>query len=248
MDDLSQMPRFSLIIPAYNEELALPRLLATVDAARAAYRGGPQAVEAIVADNGSKDSTAALARESGYLVVSVAKRVIAAARNAGAAAGRGAVLAFVDADMRIHPDTFNAIDRTLATGRVIAGATGATLDRWSTGLVATYAMFLPMVWLTRMDTGVVFCRREDFARIGGYNEARLVAEDVQFLWDLRRLGRTRGQHLARVTSAKATASTRKFDRHGDWHFFTHLFPLTWKLLTSPATSTDFIRRYWYQDR
>jgi hypothetical protein len=109
-------------------------------------------------------------------------------------------------------------------------------------------MFLPMVWLTRMDTGVVFCRRSDFDCVGGYDEARLIAEDVQFLWRLRRLGRGRGQRLGRVTSAKATASTRKFDRHGDWHYFTHLLPLVWGMLTSPTASTDFVQRYWYEDR
>lgn len=241
-------PYFSLIIPAYNEEAYLPPLLDTVDAARAVYRGGPQAVEVIVADNGSTDATAEIARERECRVVPVAKRVIAAARNGGAAAARGSILAFVDADMRIHPETFNAIDRALATGRVVAGATGVTLERWSAGLAVTYALFLPMVWLTRMDSGVVFCRREDFLRVGGYNEARLIAEDVQFLWDIRRLGRARSQRLGRAKSAKAIASTRKFDKHGDWHYFTQLFPMAWKLLTSPAASSDFVRHYWYEDR
>ena len=107
--------------------------------------------------------------------------------------------------------TFNAIDRAMATGKYVAGATGVRLERMSPGIAAAYMIMIPMVWVTGMDTGVVFCRREDFVTIGGYNENRLFAEDVQFLLDMKRLGRRRGQSLARVTSAKSISSTRKFD-------------------------------------
>jgi len=51
------LPRYSLIIPAYNEERLLGRLLDSVDAARATYGGG-DAVEVIVADNAPTDRTA----------------------------------------------------------------------------------------------------------------------------------------------------------------------------------------------
>ena len=212
------LPRYSLIIPAYNEERLLGRLLDSVDAARATYGGG-DAVEVIVADNASTDRTAVIAATRGCRVIAVEKRVIAAARNAGARAARGEFLAFVDADAQVHPDTFVEIDRALADPRVVAGATGARLERWSIGIAFTYAMIVPIVFVTGMDTGVTFCRKEDFEAIGGYDESRLVAEDVAFLWALRRLGQTRGQRLARATRAKIVASTRKFDEFGDWHFF-----------------------------
>jgi glycosyltransferase involved in cell wall biosynthesis len=42
--------RFSIIIPAYNEEQYLPRLLDSIDVAMANYSGGPAAVEVIVAE------------------------------------------------------------------------------------------------------------------------------------------------------------------------------------------------------
>jgi glycosyltransferase involved in cell wall biosynthesis len=247
-DAIEHAPRFSVIVPAFNEEACLPQLLDTVDVARAAYRDGPDAIEVIVADNGSTDATAEIARARGCRVVSVAKRVIAAVRNGGAAAARGTLLAFTDADMRIHPETFNAIDDAMSQGRAVAGTTGVTLDRWSLGLAVTYAAFLPLVWLTRLDTGVVFCRQEDFVRVDGYNEVRRYAEDVQFLCDLRRLGRRRGQRLVRLRSVKAVASTRKFDKYGDWHYFTSFHRLFVKLLVSPGATTEFADRYWYGDR
>src|SRR5688500_213700 len=95
-------PRFSVVIPAFNEQSYLPRLLDTIDRARERYVGGPEAIEVIVADNGSTDATRQIASERGCVVVSVEKRVIGAARNGGARAARGEILAFVDADTQIH--------------------------------------------------------------------------------------------------------------------------------------------------
>lgn len=238
-------PRFSLVIPAYNEEAYLPRLLDTVDEARRQYHRGSDAVEIIVADNGSTDGTGAIARQRGCQVVPVEKRAIAAARNGGAAAAQGETFCFLDADSLMHPQTFNEIERTVEAGRFVAGATGVKLERLSLGLALTYALFLPMLLVTGMDTGVVFCRRQDFETIGGYNEDRLYAEDVQFLLDLRRLGKTRGQRLVRVSSARAIASTRKFDEHGDWHYFVEIIRYALKRPFRPKAVEDFAKRYWY---
>jgi glycosyltransferase involved in cell wall biosynthesis len=236
------------VIPAWNEEALLPRLLDSVRVARDRCARGSDSVEVVVADNGSTDATARVAAAAGCAVVPVARRVIAAARNAGAAAARGEVLAFVDADTRIHPDTFDAIDRAVESSGFVGGATGVTLERWSAGLAATYAAMLPMVWLTGMDTGVVFCRRGDFERVGGYDESRLLAEDVAFLMALRRIGKLHGRRLVRLRAVKAVASTRKFDRHGDWHYFTKVLPWAARTLVAPGSVDALARKYWYEDR
>ena len=99
-----------------------------------------------------------------------------------------------------------------------------------------------------VDTGVVFCRRSDFDAIGGYNERRFFAEDVQLLIDLIRVGRKSGQRLATGTKAKAVFSTRKFDKYGDWHYFTAPFRLPWNFLLGPSATNRFAQRYWYEDR
>ena len=242
------MTRFSLVIPAYNEAALLPRLLDTIDAARAHYGGGTDAIEVIVADNGSTDETAAIAERRGCRVARVDRRMIGASRNGGAALATAPVICFVDADMQVHPDTFNAIATAMADPRIVGGATGVTMERWSVGIAFTYAMLLPMVWLTRMDTGVVFCRREDFTRVGGYNETRHFAEDVDFLWKLTRLGWSRGQRLTRLRPTKAIASVRKFDRYGDWHYFTMMPALLAGTISARASGSTLARRYWYDDR
>ena len=80
----SPRPRFSLVIPAFNEQMYLPRLLDSVERARATYSGGAENVEVIVADNGSTDETATIASSRGCRVAQVEKRAIAASRNGGA--------------------------------------------------------------------------------------------------------------------------------------------------------------------
>lgn len=239
--------RFSVVIPARNEEALLPRLLDTVEAARRAYRGGAERVEVVVADNVSTDRTPEIARAKGARVVRVEKRVIGAVRNGGAREAHGEVLVFVDADIRMHPGTFDAIDAALATDRVVGGATGVRLERMSAGLAVTYAALMPMVWLMRMDTGPTFCLRADFEAIGGYDESLLVAEDVALLFALKRLGRPRGQRLTRLRSAKAIASVRKFDAYGDWHYFRLAAAVALQVLRRGQKGSRFLDRYWYGD-
>ena len=238
-------PVFSLIIPAYNEEQLLPRLLASVEKARAAYSRGSAAVEVIVADNGSTDATAEIAAAAGCRVVAVEPHIIGAVRNGGAAAARGELLAFIDADSQVHEKTFDAIEAALARPDVVAGTSGVRLERWSLGLAVTFALIVPIVVLTKIDTGVVFCRRRDFEAIGGYNETMKFAEDVRFLWDLRRLGRGRGQGLVRLRRVKAIASTRKFDRWGEWHYLTFPLQFAWSRLRTRRDFDDLAEKYWY---
>ena len=235
----------SLVIPAYNEARFLPRLLTSLAVARDRYRAAGGSVDVIVADNLSTDDTVQVAAAGGARVVRVEQRRIAAARNGGGAAARGRILAFLDADtVRVHPDTFAAVATALADPRVVGGATGCTLERWSVGLAATYGMMIPLVWATRFDTGLVFCRRADFDAVGGYPEELRLAEDVAFLWRLRRLGRRRGQQLRRLRRYKVVASTRKFDEHGDWHYFGFL--LRAPALLFGARFDALADRYWYR--
>jgi len=240
--------RFSLIIPAHNEQNYLPTLLDTVEIARLNYKGGSNTIEVIVANNASTDRTAEIAIACGCRLVHENKRVIAAVRNAGAAASQGEILTFVDADSRIHPNTFNAIDRAISNNRVIAGATGASMERMSLGIAMAYMIMVPLTWATGMDTGVVFCRRNDFVAIGGYNEQKLFAEDVDFLWRLRRLGGQNGQKLSRVTSIKAIASMRKFDQYGDWHYFSLIAYVLYGMCFSSKRVEKFAKKYWYDER
>jgi glycosyltransferase involved in cell wall biosynthesis len=248
----------SLVIPAWNEAAYLPRLLDSADAARNRYVNGPDRIEVIVADNDSTDETPQIAISRGCRVEHISKRLIAAARNGGAAVARGRLLAFADADFRLHPETFNYIDAVMQHPGFLGGATGITMERWSLGIAATWYTIMPPLWLLSLDGGVWFCRRSDFQEIGGYNETVPLGEDVEFLRRLKRLGTGRRpkQKLAtrftanklRVPPALVLNSCRKFDKHGDWHMFPFVLRGAFYLLFARGKLTEYARQYWYEDR
>jgi cellulose synthase/poly-beta-1,6-N-acetylglucosamine synthase-like glycosyltransferase len=105
---LQYSPMISFIVPAYNEELELSSTIAAIRAAAAASHA-TQPHEIIVVDDASADATAKIAERAGARVISINRRQIAAARNAGARAANGQYLFFVDA-------TRESARRTLSRG------------------------------------------------------------------------------------------------------------------------------------
>ncbi len=95
MEQDSPTPFVSVVIPVYNDAARLRRCLAAL-AAQSYPRGR---YEAIVVDNGSSDGPDAAAAGLDFVVLAHEARPGSyAARNAGIALARGAVLAFTDAD------------------------------------------------------------------------------------------------------------------------------------------------------
>src|SRR6185503_19705869 len=108
----------SFIVPAYDEEAMIGRTLIAIDAAGRAV-GEP--FETIVADDASFDRTPDIARALGAKVVSLNRRQIAAARNAGARAARGDLLVFVDADTTVTVSVIGAALDAVRDGAVGGG-------------------------------------------------------------------------------------------------------------------------------
>ena len=177
----------SFIVPAYNEE----RLLgATLLALHAAARSTGEPYEVIVADDGSTDRTAAVAEGSGARVVRIARRQIAAARNAGARAALGDCLVFVDADTIVDEIVVRATVQAMHEGAVGGGAAvrfDGRVPRWANLLLP------PVVWAFRV-IGIaagcfLFCRRSAFEAVGGFDETLYGAEEIAMSRALRRHGR-----------------------------------------------------------
>src|SRR5215467_50942 len=112
MARLSQ-PMISFIVPAYNEEHELSDTLAAI---REAASGATEPHEIIVVDDASTDATPKIASDAGAKVISINRRQIAAARNAGARAAQGEYLFFVDADTRITASHVTQAIAALETG------------------------------------------------------------------------------------------------------------------------------------
>ena len=127
----------SFVIPAHNEEAALPR---TIDAIHESARAGGQSYEIIVVDDASTDATADMARRHGARVVPVQHRQIAATRNAGGRAALGDRLFFIDADTTINPRVVAGAMRRMDQGAV-GGGVGVKFE----GELPLYARLLESV-------------------------------------------------------------------------------------------------------
>lgn len=98
--------RISVIIPALNEEQAIGAVVREVP--------GDLVAEIIVADNGSTDRTAEVARAAGARVIREPTQGYGAACAAGARAAQDAdILVFLDGDRSDHPAEMPAILRPI---------------------------------------------------------------------------------------------------------------------------------------
>ena len=88
--------KVSVVIPCLNEEASIARC---VSEARRSIEGQGWQGEVIVADNGSDDRSAELARDAGALVVHEPRRGYGSAYRAGFAAARGDYIVMADADL-----------------------------------------------------------------------------------------------------------------------------------------------------
>ena len=86
----------------------------------------------------------------------------------------------------------------------------------------------------------------DFTAVGGYDEGRLIGEDVVFLMALRQMGKERGQRLIRLTDVRALVSMRKFAQHGDWHAL-KMMPSAMQAVLWPSMGRKLADRYWYNN-
>jgi glycosyltransferase involved in cell wall biosynthesis len=177
----------SIVIPAFNEEELLGAPLAAASAATCAL---PDDVEVIVADDASTDGTAAVARAHGARVVSVAHRQIAATRNAGARAARGDLLVFLDADTLVGEAVVHAAVAALRDGAV-GGGCGVRFDgRLPLHGRALQTVVVPLYRACGLASGCfLFCTRDSFDRVGGFDEKLYGAEELAMSRALHRLGR-----------------------------------------------------------
>ena len=180
------MPEISVVIPARDAAATLPRTLAAL----AAQEGTPE-FEVVVVDDGSVDATARVAEEAGARVVLEGGRGPALARNAGARAGQGEVLAFTDADCFPAPGWLAAAWRAVAGADLVQGAVlpepGVEVGPCDRTIWVTEARGL-------FETANLVVRRELFERLGGFEswlvprEGIELGEDVWFGWRARRAG------------------------------------------------------------
>jgi glycosyltransferase involved in cell wall biosynthesis len=188
----------SFVVPAYNEELELPSTIESIREAAA-----DRHYEIIVVDDASTDQTAAVVRIAGARLVSINRRQIAAARNAGANAARGDILFFVDADTRINEKHVRGAIVALEAGYTGGSArviVDGAIPRWAEVLLK---IFCAIYFALNLGAGAfLFTTRKNFDAVGGFDESLFIGEEVKFSVALRKFGRFRILAEPIVTSGR----------------------------------------------
>lgn len=183
-------PRFSVVIPAFNEESYLGACLSSLE--HQDFQGG---VEVIVVDNNSTDTTATVAREAGAMVVFEAEKGVCQARQSGAETASGTVIVSADADTVYPPDWLSTIDRWFSRHPEAIAVGGPCFfndgPRW--GVWLQKALFGTVAVVQRLGGPVLYITATNFAfrqnQFPGY-DVRLTqgGDELDLLRKLRRRG------------------------------------------------------------
>jgi glycosyltransferase involved in cell wall biosynthesis len=209
----------AFVVPAHNEELLIAR---TLESIHQSARALGQRYEIIVADDACTDRTAEIARAYQAQVVSIARRQIAAARNAGARAAlqndEVRMLFFVDADTSVNDRTLRAALEAIDQRAVGGGATvrfDGPVPHWAEVMLR---IILAMFRLFKWSGGCfIFCRRDAFEATGGWDESLYAGEELFMAQALKRHGRFVVLREPIVTSG------RKLRSHSAREILTSLF-------------------------
>ena len=218
--------KYSVLIPAHNEEAFIGDCLQSI---KYAADRVPDGVEIIVALNRCTDQTADIAARHHAVLVKEDSKNLAIIRNAAARAASGDVIVTIDADSRMSGNMFAEISEKLGTGTYIGGGVLILPERWSVGICMSALTVLPFLLIHRLSAGLFWCLRKDFDAVGGFNEALVSAEDLDFAKRLKAYGKIKGKRFKMITRAHIITSCRKFDTFGDWYLFKNP-GLVWKIM------------------
>jgi rSAM/selenodomain-associated transferase 2 len=229
------MAKLSIIVPVLDEQARIGPALSALAPLRA--RGA----EVIVADGGSRDGTAAIARPLADAVVA-APRGRGVQMNAGATAATGDVLLFLHADTVLPPDADALVlDGLQRTGRVW-GHFDVRIEGRGPLLPIIAAAMNARARLTGIATGdqAMFMTRTAFVLAGGFPDIPLM-EDVALSKRLKRIG------PPLCLDARVTTSGRRWDEGGAMRTML----LMWRLRLAywlGAEPASLARRYGYGPR
>ena len=223
--------KVSVIIPTFNEEEYLPKLLECLKVQTL------DEYEVIVADADSSDRTTEIAREYGAQVVPGGMPSVG--RNAGAKAATGDYFFFFDADVKINKHflkrAYNEMQKRLidvATCETVP-LSNVVLDR----LMHDFANFyVKLNQLTNpMAPGYcILIHSRLFHRVGGFDEDVKHAEDFDLI---RRTAKLRPFRV--LESVRVNVSVRRYRKEGRLAFIGHSLAVSWHRTFRGEITDDF---------
>lgn len=197
----------SIIIPTKNEEKLLPLLLDSIQrqSLRVDY-------EIIVADAGSSDRTREIAARFGCKIIEGG--LPSEGRNKGAAAARGDLLLFLDADVVIKWNLSDALDEFEEQRGLDVASCRMELDT-KTKMINTLVDIgynIPICVLEDIvanGADFMLSRRWVHERIGGFDEEVRISEDHDYLRRGSKVGK-----FGILRSVIARTSPRRYEQDG----------------------------------
>lgn len=216
--------KVSIVIPARNESRAIGPTLRLLKRALE-----PEACEVIVSVGDSSDDTATIAREHGAVVVN-GKKGRACQMNAGAKAASGDYVLFLHADTTVPLDVVDVIRRQLRDEKTVIGGFVSLIETksrtfwgisWHNVIKTDYCAVIsrPFAYLRgfRILFGdqAMFCRRDDFDRVGGFDESLPIMEDADLCVRMHFKGRGKHRGRIKLLDRVVTTSGRRIERLGN---------------------------------
>ncbi len=189
---LSRYPRVSVVVCAYNAERTMDACLASLE--KLSYPD----YEVIVVNDGSTDRT--LEISEGYpdcRIISQENKGLSVARNVGAEAATGEIVAYTDSDCVADPDWLNYLVGTMVEKGVVACG-GPNFSPAETSLVPEAVAVSPgapchVLLDDEIAEHIAGCnmafRRDVLLSIGGFDPIfRAAGDDVDICWRLQDAG------------------------------------------------------------
>ena len=196
----------SIIIPAWNEEKYLPKLLQCIK--KQSYKN----YEIIVADADSKDRTRQIARKYGCKIVKGGMPAVG--RNKGAKAAKGEIFLFLDADCLIEKDFLeNSLDDIKKRKLDVAGSylypsSNRLIDNFFLNFFNIWIFITQFSYANAAGSGI-FCKKWLHKKINGFDEAIKLSEDMDYVKRCGKQGKFRI-----IKNSKVVYSMRRFEKEG----------------------------------
>ncbi|MCC6712064.1 MAG: glycosyltransferase [Candidatus Dadabacteria bacterium] len=190
----SRNPDISVVIPVHNGESYLSMCL---HALKASFH---TEFETIVVDDGSRDGSAAMAKDFGVKVLELGRNYgPAAARNEGAAAAAAPIVLFIDADVLVRGDTITRIldafsgnpDITAVFGSYDTEPSAPDFLSQYRNLLHHYVHQKSRGNASTFWSGCGAVRKDVFMEMGGFDRVRFSKpsiEDIELGYRMKRKG------------------------------------------------------------
>jgi GT2 family glycosyltransferase len=193
---LPRYPRVSVVVCAYNAERTLDRCLSSL-----AALDYPD-YEVILVNDGSRDGTLAIAERHAFCrIINQPNKGLSVARNVGAEAASGEIVAYTDSDCVADPDWLTYLVAKMEAGRLVACG-GPNFPPPEPSLIPAAVAVSPggpthVLLSDEVAEHIAGCnmafRRDVLLRLGGFDPIyRAAGDDVDICWRLQDAGYTIG--------------------------------------------------------